>query len=77
MIYKTVKIPADFLEEVKQSANEEFRSVSQQLLYWATLGRKVAENQYADDDDIELGKLAIQRYNKEKELAIKVDINDL
>lgn len=25
--YKTVKLPAEFLEEVKQSATEEFRSV--------------------------------------------------
>ena len=40
MNYKTVKLPAEFLEEVKQSATEEFRSVSQQLLYCNHLGQE-------------------------------------
>lgn len=77
MTYKTVKLPAEFVEEVKQSATEEFRSVSQQLLYWATLGKKVAQSYFVDDDDDELGKLALKRYNDEKHLAVKVNLDDL
>lgn len=77
MTYKTVKLPAEFLEEVKQSATEEFRSVSQQLLYWATLGKKVAKSYFEDEDDLELGQLALKRYQKEKHLAVKVDLDDL
>jgi hypothetical protein len=72
--YKTVKLPAEFLEEVKQSATEEFRSVSQQLLYWATLGKKVAQSYFEDEDDSELGELAIKRYQTEKHLAVKVKL---
>ena len=75
--YKTVKLPAEFLEEVKQSATEEFRSVSQQLLYWATLGTKVAQSDFEDEDDAELGELAIKRYQTEKHLAVKVSLDDL
>ena len=75
--YKTVKLPAEFLEEVKQSATEEFRSVSQQLLYWATLGKKVAQSYFEDEDDSELGELAIKRYQTEKHLAVKVSLDDL
>jgi len=77
MIYKTVKLPAEFLEEVKQSATEEFRSVSQQLLYWATLGKKVAQSYFEDEDDAELGQLALKRYQTEKHLAIKVNLDEL
>lgn len=78
MTYKTVKLPAEFVEEVKQSATEEFRSVSQQLLYWATLGKKVAQSYYfADDDDAELAQLAYKRYQEEKHLAVKVNLDDL
>lgn len=77
MNYKTVKLPAEFLEEVKQSATEEFRSVSQQLLYWATLGKKVAQSYFEDEDDSELGELALKRYQAEKHLAVKVNLDDL
>lgn len=77
MIYKTVKLPADFVEEIKQSATEEFRSVSQQLLYWATLGKNIAHSYFVDEDDAELGQLALKRYKEEKHLAIKVNLDDL
>lgn len=77
MSYKTVKLPTEFLEEVKKSATEEFRSVSQQLLYWATLGKKVAQSYFEDEDDLELGQLALKRYNAEKHLAVKVNLDDL
>lgn len=77
MNYKTVKLPADFIDEVKSSATEEFRSVSQQLLYWATLGRNVAQSYFTDEDDSELGQLALKRYQEEKHLAVKVNLNDL
>ena len=77
MIYKTVKLPADFLDEVKHSAVEEFRSVSQQLLYWATIGKNIAHSYFKDKDDTELGKAALKRYKEEKHLATKVDLNDL
>jgi hypothetical protein len=77
MLYKTVKLPADFLEEVKKSAGEEYRSVSQQLLYWANIGKQVAKSYFEEDDDTELGQIAIKRYQTEKHLAVKVDINDL
>lgn len=77
MNYKTVKLPAEFLEEVKQSATEEFRSVSQQLLYWATLGKKVAQSYFEDEDDSELGEIALKRYQAEKHLAVKVNLDDL
>lgn len=78
MIYKTVKLPADFMDEVKQSATEEYRSVAQQLLYWANLGKSVAAQSYfADEDDAELGQLALKRYKEEKHLAIKVNLDDL
>lgn len=70
-----MKLPAEFLEEVKQSATEEFRSVSQQLLYWATLGKKVAQSYF--EDDAELGQLALKRYQTEKHLAIKVNLDEL
>ena len=76
MNYKTVKLPADFIDEVKNSATEEFRSVSQQLLYWATLGRNVAQSYFTDEDDSELGQLALKRYQEEKHLAVKVSLND-
>lgn len=77
MEYKTVKLPAHFVDEVKQSADEEFRSISQQLLYWATLGKKLAHSYFVDDDDESLGKLALQRYQDEKHLAVKVNLDDL
>lgn len=77
MLYKTVKLPADFVDEVKQSATEEFRSVSQQLLYWATLGKNVAQSDFADEDDVELGELALKRYQEEKHLAVKFSLDDL
>lgn len=77
MNYKTVKLPADFLDEVKSSAIEEFRSVSQQLLYWATLGRSVAQSYFTDEDDSELGQLALKRYQEEKHLSVTVSLNDL
>ncbi len=77
MIYKTVKLPADFVDEIKQSATEEFRSVSQQLLYWATLGKKATQSYFIDEDDAELGQLALRRYQEEKHLAIKVSLDDL
>lgn len=77
MIYKTVKLPADFMDEVKQSATEEYRSVAQQLLYWANLGKSVAQSYFADEDDVELGQLALKRYKEEKHLAIKVNLDDL
>ena len=77
MNFKTVKLPADFIDEVKKSATEEFRSVSQQLLYWATLGRNVAQSYFTDEDDSDLGQLALKRYQEEKHLAVKVNLNDL
>ena len=77
MLYKTVKLPATFVDEVKESATEEYRSVSQQLLYWANLGRNVAQSYFADEDDVELGQLALKRYKEEKHLAIKVNLSDL
>lgn len=77
MIYKTVKLPADFMDEVKHSAAEEYRSVAQQLLYWANLGKSVAQSHFADEDDVELGQLALKRYKEEKHLAVTVKLNEL
>ena len=75
MIYKTVKLPSDFVEEVKLYADKEYRSISQQLLYWAELGKEIA-NSYIDEDKI-LGALAIERYNEERGSAVRVKLSDL
>jgi len=77
MLYKTVKLPANFMDEVKQSATEEYRSVAQQLLYWANLGKNMAQSYFADDDDLELGQLALKRYKEEKHLALTVKLDEL
>lgn len=77
MQYKSVRLPADFVDEIKKSANDEYRSISQQLMYWANLGKEITRSYLVDDDDEALGDLAIRRYNVEKHLAIKVNIDDL
>lgn len=77
MNYRSVKLPADFIHEVELSAEKEYRSISQQLLYWATLGKEVAKSYLVEDDDISLGNLAVKRYNEEKHLAVTVNLDDL
>ena len=78
MQYKSVRLPADFMDELKKSADNEYRSMSQQLMYWANLGKDVARSYFVeDDDDKALGDLAIKRYNEEKHLAITVSLDDL
>ncbi len=77
MQYKSVRLPADFVDEIKKSANDEYRSISQQLMYWANLGKEITKSYFVDDDDEVLGDLAIRRYNAEKHLAVKVNIDDL
>lgn len=80
MQYRSVKLPSDFIAEVKKSADKEYRSIAQQLLYWANLGKQIASNNKSyvnHDEDIALGKLALERYNQEKQHAFTVDINEL
>lgn len=77
MNYRSVKLPAEFIHEVELSAEKEYRSISQQLLYWATLGKEVAKSYLIDEDDISLGNLAVRRYNEEKHLAVTVNLDDL
>ena len=73
----TVKLPTDFLDEIKTAAKIEYRSASQQLLYWAKLGQQVAMSYLSGDDDEELGKHVLSIYEREKHLITKVNINDL
>jgi hypothetical protein len=77
MQYKSVRLPADFVDEIKKSANDEYRSISQQLMYWANLGKEITRSYFVDDDDEALGNLALRRYNAERNLAVKVNIDDL
>lgn len=77
MQYRTVKLPADFVKEVEHFAEAEYRSISQQLLYWAKLGKEVSKSYFTDEYDEEVGKLAVDRYNEENHLAIKVDLDEL
>lgn len=77
MHYKSVRLPADFVDEIRKSADNEYRSISQQLMYWANLGKEITKSYFVDDDDEYLGDLAVERYNKEKHLAVKVNIDDL
>lgn len=77
MGYKSVRLPADFVDDIKESANNEYRSISQQLMYWANLGKKITKLSFVYDDDEYLGDLAIMVYNAEKHLAVKVNIDEL
>ena len=51
MHYRSVKLPADFIHEVELSAEREYRSISQQLLYWATLGKEIAKLPLSSDNE--------------------------
>ncbi len=74
MNYRSIKIPSDFAAELEIIAKEQCRSLSQQLVYWAKLGRKLSSKQNFESF---LADIATERYEKEKNLAITVDLNDL
>jgi hypothetical protein len=46
-------------------------------MYWANLGKEATRSYFVDDDDESLGDLALRRYNAERHLAVKVNIDDL
>ncbi|MDR0484010.1 MAG: hypothetical protein LBH40_01850 [Alphaproteobacteria bacterium] len=40
MNYKSVRLPAEFVEDVKEQADKDFRTVPQQIQYWTELGKQ-------------------------------------
>ena len=50
MEYKSIRLPKDFLDEIKKSADMEYRSMVQQLIYWATIGKEVVQKHNAERD---------------------------
>lgn len=39
-MYKSIRMPEEFVKEVKEVADKEYRTVPQQIMYWAELGRQ-------------------------------------
>jgi predicted transcriptional regulator len=40
MNYKSIRLPEEFVEEVKTWADQDFRTVPQQIQYWAEIGKQ-------------------------------------
>jgi hypothetical protein len=77
MNYKSIKFPSEFVEEAKFCADSQYRSTSGQIIYWAKLGKQLAEIAVSDNNDRALLKIVFDRYKKEKHLAKLVKIDDL
>ncbi len=40
MGYKSIRLPEEFVKEVKSWADKDFRTVPQQIQYWAEIGKQ-------------------------------------
>ncbi len=40
MNFKSIRLPDEFIEDTKCFAEKDFRTIPQQIMYWAELGRK-------------------------------------
>lgn len=40
MSFVSIRLPEEFISETKQSASKDYRTIPQQIMYWAELGKK-------------------------------------
>ncbi|MDR2007637.1 MAG: hypothetical protein LBQ34_01525 [Alphaproteobacteria bacterium] len=82
MNYKSVRLPADFVEEIKEQADREFRTVPQQIQYWTELGRKKALREWQLQqmqeglDEIERGEVVSHEEAMKEIQAILAEFKD-
>lgn len=41
MHFKSIRLPEEFIAQVAQFAEKDFRSIPQQIMYWSELGKQI------------------------------------
>ena len=41
MHLRSIRLPDEFIDQVKQFAEKDFRTIPQQIMYWADLGKQI------------------------------------
>jgi len=50
MSYKSIRMPEEFIKEVKEVADKEYRTIPQQIMYWAELSKQAELRKWQLDE---------------------------
>ena len=70
MSFKSVRFPDEFVGGVKTFADKDFRSIPQQIMYWAELGKHVELRNW----QLEKMRVGLQQAQK-NQIATKQDVS--
>lgn len=69
MNYVSIRLPEDFIADTKEFANKDYRTIPQQIMYWAELGKEQELRRW----QLEKMQLGLQQA-KNNHVAAKQDI---
>lgn len=70
MSFKSIRFPVDFVEDTKNFADSDFRTIPQQIMYWAEIGKQTELRNW----QLEKMRIGLQQA-KNNQIATELDVS--